>query len=167
MADKHEECTQNDCLCEIETNHNEKKSDGISDFIKDWNEVAANIESTPKEIIIKVKHSDPERIDLVATRLINKYNFKTAEESNTVYLHTGKIYDNKKAEAIIRKETEIQIENCTKHDTLEVIEKIKRKTFEDLKDFDSDPNVLTLENGILNLQTMELSPHTPTNYLKF
>jgi len=166
MADKHEECTQNDCLCEIETNHNEKKSDGISDFIKDWNEVAANIESTPKEIIIKVKHSDPERIDLVATRLINKYNFKTAEESNTVYLHTGKIYDNKKAEAIIRKETEIQIENCTKHDTLEVIEKIKRKTFEDLKDFDSDPNVLTLENGILNLQTMELSPHTPTNLSK-
>ena len=147
LADKHDECTNDNCLCAIETNHNEKKSDGISDFINDWNELA---EAAPKEIIIKVKHTDPNRIDIVATRLINKYNFETVIESNKIYLFTGKIYENEKAEAIIKKETEIQIENCTKNDTLEVKEKIKRKTYKDLKDFDSDPNLKTVENGILN-----------------
>ena len=163
LADKHEECTHNDCLCEIETNHNEKKSDGISDFINDWNELA---EAAPKEIIIKVKHTDPSRIDIVATRLINKYNFETVIESDTIYLFTGKIYENEKAEAIIKKETEIQIENCTKNDTLEVKEKIKRKTYKDLKEFDSDPNLLTLEDGILDLRTMELKDHTHTHLTK-
>jgi len=134
----------------------------VNDFINDWNEQAANIESAPQEIIIKVKHSDSERIDLVATRLINKYKFVTAEQSNTIYMFTGKIYENKKAETTIKKETEIQIENCKESDSLEVIAKIKRKTFEDLKDFDKDSNFVNLENGILNLETMELKPHTPT-----
>jgi len=171
MGDKHDNCTHNDCLCEIEANHNiivpvqqniKDVKNQVNDFINDWNEQASNIESAPQEIIIKVKHSDPERIDLVATRLINKYEFVTAEESNTIYMFTGKIYENKKAETTIKKETEIQISNCTKSDSLEVIAKIKRKTFEDLKDFDKDSNFINLENGILNLQTMELKPHTPT-----
>ena len=151
--DEHIRCyDKTTCPCAVDWNHGLTKSGSVND--------------KGEIIFVNVKHSDDDRIDKVSKSLIEKYNFVTATESDTIYLHTGKIYDNKKAEAIIKEETEKRIVECTKHDTLEVIEKIKRKTFEDLKDFDSDPNLLTLENGILHLQTMELSPHTPTNLSK-
>ena len=150
---EHKRCyDKTTCPCAIDWNHGLTKSGSVND--------------KGEIIFVNAKHSDDDRIDKVSKSLIEKYNFVTATESDTIYLHTGKIYDNKKAEAIIKEETEKRIVECTKHDTLEVIEKIKRKTFEDLKDFDSDPNLLTLENGILHLQTMELSPHTPTNLSK-
>ena len=110
----------------------------------------------------RIASNDPLKFDKVAERLISKYNFVTAIESDTIYLFTGKIYENKKALAIIKEETEKIIYQCKTKWVNEVIEKIKRKTLKDLQDFDSDPNLLTLENGILNLETMELKPHTPT-----
>ncbi|MBT4327300.1 MAG: hypothetical protein HOD60_10430, partial [Candidatus Nitrosopelagicus sp.] len=133
---EHKRCyDKTTCPCAIDWNHGLTKSGSVND--------------KGEIIFVNAKHSDDDRIDKVSKSLIEKYNFVTATESDTIYLHTGKIYDNKKAEAIIKEETEKRIVECTKHDTLEVIEKIKRKTFEDLKDFDSDPNLLTLENGIL------------------
>jgi putative DNA primase/helicase len=151
--DEHQRCyNDKECPCSLDTNHGLTKSGSVND--------------EGEIIFVNAKHSDDDRIDRVSKSLIEKYNFKTARESNTIYLFTGKIYDNKKAEAIIKEETEKRILECTERDCLEVIAKIKRKTYNDLKDFDSDPNVLILENGILNLQTMELSPHTPTNLSK-
>jgi len=118
------------------------------------------------DVSIKVKHGDIERIDLVSIFLIKKYNFVTAIDTDKIYLFTGKIYENEKALSIIKEETEKQIVNCTSSDSNEVISKIKRKTFEDLGNFDSDSNLLTVENGILNIDTQELTPHTHTNLSK-
>ena len=146
LDDNHEDCYSDDCPCLLETNHGRVMYDSSKDT---------------GEIIFKAKHSDNDRIDLVATSLIAKYNFVTAIESDKIYLFTGKIYENKKALAIIKEETEKRIVECTERDTLEVISKIKRKTYKDLQEFDSDPNLLTLENGILDLRTMKVKPHTP------
>jgi P4 family phage/plasmid primase-like protien len=118
------------------------------------------------DVSIKVKHGDIERIDLVSILLINKYHFVTAINTDMIYLFTGKIYENEKALSIIKEETEKQIVNCTTSDSNEVISKIKRKTYEDLGSFDSDSNLLTVENGILHLDTLELTPHTHTNLSK-
>jgi P4 family phage/plasmid primase-like protien len=118
------------------------------------------------DVSIKVKHGDIERIDLVSILLINKYHFVTAIDTDMIYLFTGKIYENQKALSIIKEETERQIVNCTTSDSNEVISKIKRKTYEDLGRFDSDSNLLTVENGILHLDTLELEPHTHTNLSK-
>jgi P4 family phage/plasmid primase-like protien len=150
---EHKRCyNKTTCPCAIDWNHGLTKSGSVND--------------KGEIIFVNAKHSDDDRIDRVSKSLIEKYNFKTARESNTIYLFTGKIYENKKALAIIKEETEKRILECTERDCLEVIAKIKRKTYKNLEDFDSDPNVLTLPNGILNLQTMELSPHTPTNLSK-
>ena len=151
LDDNHEDCYSDDCPCLLETNHGRIMYDSSKDT---------------GEIIFKAKHSDNDRIDLVATSLIAKYNFVTAIESDKIYLFTGKIYENEKAKSIIKEETEKRIVECTEKDCNEVIAKIKRKTYKDLKDFDSEPNLLTLENGILNLRTMELKPHTPLNLSK-
>ena len=147
LDDDHDECLSNDCPCLINTNHGRITFDS----------------SIKKGEYIQVtRHSDNDRIDIVATSLIREYNFITAIESDTILLFTGKIYEDKKALAIIKEETEKRIVECTEKDTLEVIAKIKRKTYKNLQDFDKSSNFINLENGILNLQTMELKPHTHT-----
>lgn len=108
-----------------------------------------------------VKHEHKDRIDIVTGRLITKYNFITARETDSIYYFNGKIYDSKNCESVIKQETEAQIVECTKSDKSEVIDKIKSRTYESLEHFDSDIDILVVQNGVLNLQTMELSSHTP------
>lgn len=108
-----------------------------------------------------VKHEHKDRIDIIATRLIDKYNFQTARETDTIYYFNGKIYDSKNCESVIKQETEIQIVECTKSDKSEVIDKIKSRTYETLDHFDKDFDTLVVQNGILNLETMNLAEHTP------
>ena len=73
------------------------------------------------------------KIDIVAINLIKKFNFVTSRETDTIYFYNGKIYDSKNSLSIIKEETEIQIENCTVKDRNETIQKIKSKTYKDLK----------------------------------
>ena len=113
-----------------------------------------------------VKHEHKDRIDIIAKRLIDKYNFKTARETDTIYYFNGKIYDSKNCESVIKQETEAQIVECTKSDKSEVIDKIKSRTYESLDHFDKDIDTLVVQNGVLDLKTMKLNPHTPLNLAK-
>lgn len=106
-------------------------------------------------------YSDEDKIDNVAKELQLRNTFVTLRKTEEILLYNGKIYDNLQAETIIKEETEKLIPNCTAHHTNEVINKIKRQTYTDIELFDSDSNLITIENGILNLDTLELPPHTP------
>jgi P4 family phage/plasmid primase-like protien len=105
--------------------------------------------------------NDEDKIDKVADLLQKRNKFVTLRNTEEILLYNGKIYDNLQAETLIKEETEKLIPNCTKHHRSEVISKIKAQTYTDIERFDTDPNLITLENGILNLETLELSPHTP------
>jgi putative DNA primase/helicase len=118
---------------------------------------------TPTLIKLKLKHSDDEAVDEVANLLVDHYNFVTIRENDEIYYFNGKIYDSKNTISIIKEEAEGHIRECTKHDKLEIIDKIKSLTYTDIEAFDSDPEILTLENGVFNISTKELTPHTPTN----
>ena len=149
FSGEHEKCfKENECPCATQYNHGQ--ANGLDSDL----------------VFIEAKHSDNDRIDIVSKSLIEKYNFVTAQDSNKIYLFTGKIYENEAAEALIKEETEKRILECTERDCLEVISKIKRKTYRKLNEFDSDSNIITVENGILDLRTMELKPHTPLNLSK-
>lgn len=173
--DRHDECNDENCLCALETYHNTKGKMGWKEEeptlqeVEDYNATTNNIPEPDMEKLrelLKIKHDDPDRIDKVAEQLIKKYEFVTAKESEIIYYYNGKIYDSKNVIATIKEETEQLIKQCSKNDRLEVIEKIKTKTYRDITDFDSDPNLITLENGIFNITTQELTPHTPTNLSK-
>jgi len=102
-----------------------------------------------------------DKIDKVSDELQRKNTFITIRKTEEILLYNGKIYDNLQAETIIKEQTEILIPNCTSHDRHEVINKIKAQTYSELEKFDTDPNLITIENGILNLETLEVKPHTP------
>ena len=89
------------------------------------------------------------------------YTRKSLRKFEEILLYNGKIYDKLQAETLIKEKTEKLIPLCTTHETQEVINKIKRHTYTDIEDFDKDPNLITIENGILNLETLERRPHTP------
>jgi len=110
-----------------------------------------------------ISYKDPAKIDIATDILMNNYSFITPRGTDKILLYNGMIYSNYEAEAIIKEETEKLLEHCNKSNTLEVIDKIKRKTFVDLKDFDSDPNIITVINGILNIKEKILTPHTFKN----
>ena len=163
MQDKHEKCLSENCLCRSD-NHGVKipsLKDGVKvDFNKpvdlsDFKEVNQNIQEENK------LSKDKDLIDKTATLIKDNSNFVTIRKTNEILLYNDKIYSSQDAENIIKEETESIIENCTTHDRNEVVNKIKAQTGTSLEDFDKDPNLSTLDNGILNFETLELKPHTP------
>jgi hypothetical protein len=113
--------------------------------------------------IEKNQFTGDERINNATDQIQGDHSFVTMEKSEKLLMWTGKIYSESKARKTIKEITEQLIPNCTEHDRIEVINKIKARTYTDIDDFDSDPNVITTENGILTLDTLELIPHTPDN----
>jgi|APSaa5957512535_1039671.scaffolds.fasta_scaffold11510_6 P4 family phage/plasmid primase-like protien len=106
------------------------------------------------------EYNGDDKINKVADELKRKNTFVTIRKSGEILLYNGKIYNNYQAEPLIKEETEKLIPNCTEHHTKEAINKIKRQTYVDIEKFDANPNLITVENGILNLETLELKPHT-------
>ena len=129
---------------------------------KDVNDELA--EPTLKKL--KLRSNDPDKIDIVADELIDSWNFVTERESDTIYWYNGKIYESKNAKSVIKEAVEKRIANCTESNRNEVVSKIKSLTYMGIEEFDKDPNIVTLENGIFNLSTEELTSHTPTNFSK-
>ncbi|WP_179361673.1 DNA primase family protein [Nitrosopumilus cobalaminigenes] len=161
LGDRHDNCLSDSCLCRSD-NHGVKKESILGNCKVDPTKKIS--QANLMEIFIvdnNLRFDNEEKIDNVAKVLRNFYNFVTLRKTEKVLLFNGKIYDSLHAESIIKEETNKLIPNCTKHDRAEVIDKIKVQTFTDLEDFDKDPNLITVENGILNLETLELKPHTP------
>lgn len=163
MQDKHDSCLSENCLCQ-NNNHGIKKPS-----LREGTKPKRNETITTKMIIdfykdeLDLRFDDEERIDNVVKILRKCFHFVTLRKTEKLLLYNGKIYDSLNAETIIKEETEKLIPNCTTHDRQEVINKIKAQTYTDIERFDTDPNLITLENGILNLETLELAPHTPTH----
>ncbi len=71
------------------------------------------------------------------------------------------------AEAVIHRTVEDNFHNAgvdktaTNHFHNEVLGHIKRRTYTKPDIFDPDPHILNLENGLFNVDTYELKPHTP------
>ena len=141
-------------------------------FIKNWNSLSKKpLDNSEIEKIVKsawnkitkkpLQFSEKDKIDKSANHLEERYTFVTLRKFEEILLYNGKIYDKLQAETLIKEKTEKLIPLCTTHETQEVINKIKRHTYTDIEDFDKDPNLITIENGILNLETLERRPHTP------
>ncbi len=136
---------------------NEKFSEPL-----DTREVETTVKSAWNTVYGKeISFEGHDKIDKVAAELQKNHKFVTDKKTDEILLYNGKIYDKLQSEALIKEKTEKLIPNCTTHYRTEVINKIKAQTYTDLEEFDSNPNEITVENGILNLDTLELKDHTP------
>lgn len=100
----------------------------------------------------------------IAKRLIDKYHFITIMESGEVLYYdsnTG-IY-RFGAEPIIESETQEDTKQITSIMLArEVIGHIKRTTYQSIDNIDAIDDVINVQNGIVNLESGQLMPHTHT-----
>ncbi|HUT06987.1 MAG TPA: phage/plasmid primase, P4 family [Nitrosopumilaceae archaeon] len=153
-----------DVLFELATRYNnehfvppypeQKVRDNVRGGMKFALEKIQNIEK-------KSEYGEKDKIDKVAEYIKVDHKLVTLKETNEILLWTGKVYDQKQAEALVKEISEELIPNCTEHERKEVVNKIKAQTFVDIEDFDDDPLFQTVDNGILNMETLELKEHTP------
>lgn len=98
----------------------------------------------------------------IAEFLLKKFSIKTIgnERVRDLYLYRDGVYV--EGVNILRAEIEeILGELCAKNVTGEIIEKIKNRTITLREDLQSPRNLINFSNGIYNLDTGELLPHTP------
>ncbi len=101
-------------------------------------------------------------ISRLANAVVSEYVFVTTTDNEDIYW-----YDDEKGVYLAGQQWRID-ELCQviypklrTHELNEVISQIKRRTYTDRSKFDVDPDILNLTNGLLNMRTKVLSPHTP------
>jgi len=144
------------------------------------------------QVSMDKKDNKEDEIGDVADALLEKYHFKTYKDTDELLVWDGKVYNAQLAESIVKETCETDIEECTAHQCSEVIAKIKRRSYvvrelfnyypcEECKGegMDKDENmcnlckgkgkfnIVTLENGILNIDTMNFMEHNHRNLSTF
>ncbi len=89
------------------------------------------------------------------------FHFKTLRESEQVLIYEDGIYKSG-GETSIKEECQKIIPDCKKNQCNEVVNTIRRETYLKRKqEFDNYNNLINLKNGILDLETKQLIPHSP------
>jgi putative DNA primase/helicase len=70
-----------------------------------------------------------------------------------IYVSTG--------ECVIEAQLELLCPEISTHKVQEVMQKIKRRTLTNREEFDSNEDIVNVENGLLNIHTGELKDHSP------
>jgi P4 family phage/plasmid primase-like protien len=92
-------------------------------------------------------------------RILEEFKFKTFNDTEEVLLYREGIFV-PGGEAAIKGWLERNVEACTTRLVQEVIGHVQRRTFCKREDFDQDPRVLNLKNGLLDLGTYEFKSHS-------
>lgn len=104
-----------------------------------------------------------ELIYATAMELMNQYDFQTMRDNmeQDIYVYRDGVYVHEQGE--IAEFVQTNLEELASNNLLsEVRGHIIRSTLQDRSNFDANPNLLVVENGILNLETGKLhSEHTP------
>jgi putative DNA primase/helicase len=95
-----------------------------------------------------------------AEEIMKEFHFQTLDDTKEILVYDHGVYK-RGGENTIQQECQKRIPNCTTYQVKEVTETIKRKTLISKEEFDRDPRILNVKNGLLNMDTGELSEHTP------
>ncbi len=159
------DCIDENCLCKeghAKQDLINEATEVMKEHLPNYDELKQNIKEHHEDYQVSNRVSkSKDVIDYTTLEIKRLYDFITLRESNETLLYDGKIYNKSYADSIIKEETEKIIENCGSHDRTEVINKIKAQTFKDIAEFDKDPNIISVDSGILYLDSLKLKKHTP------
>ena len=86
--------------------------------------------------------------------------FKTCTDNGEIYYFDGKIYIPGQ-EWRIKQNCQLIDPRLSTHQKQEIINWIKDATYFDRSEFDSNPDIIVVDNGLLNIHTRDLRPFTP------
>ena len=121
-------------------------------------------EGIDRDFIITKEKEDriPKIASEIADVFLENFHFITVMQTDEILMYSNGVYK-RGAEALIKKEIEnvIPPEILTKNLIEEVLGHIQRTTYVPLEKLNSDPYILNLKNGLLDIRTFEFKPHTP------
>lgn len=94
-----------------------------------------------------------------AKEIMREYHFVTLKDTQETLFYQNGVYKYG-AEPLVFEECESRIDDCTSYMRREVFKTIQASTYEDRSQFDSNPMMLNVKNGLLNIQTCEFRKHT-------
>ncbi len=145
-----------------------KESPDIPDIIdisKDTTPICENSQLTPG-MDIKFEASyffDKDKFNAkrLADLIMSKVRFVTFSDTREIWYYKDGIFI-PNGEVVVESLCQYYLnEESNRHRVEEVIGHIKRSTYIDRSAFDRNINLIAVENGVLNLETMELLPHSP------
>lgn len=157
----------NDSLCQPEPLPERE----IKNIWKSALDFAATNNKKEKEDRMQTHHLEEEQqeqstVEELVEQIMSKYNIKTLMDTEEMVYYKDGIY-RLGGEQIIK----VELEKIAGHSMKiqkrnEIIAHIKYRTMVNREEFDNDINVINVKNGLLNIMTDELKPHTP-EYLSF
>jgi hypothetical protein len=119
------------------------------------------IEHIPK---LGSKHeADSTITQLLAKSILSDNIFKTTTDNGQLYRYIGGIYVPDQ-EWVIKEQCRLIMPKVTTHQIYEVINYIKDSTYINRSEFDANHDIINLQNGLLNIHTLEFSRHSPDYY---
>lgn len=99
---------------------------------------------------------------VIANLIMLNYHFVTTIGEKKMYYYADGVYRYPGAEELIASEArKIYENNLRKNFANEVVFQVQTQTYKEVKAFDSDVNIVNVKNGLFNLRTGEMTPHTP------
>ena len=99
--------------------------------------------------------------DMIVSFILYNYHIRTPEDSKDIFIYNDGIYE-PNGEAVIGKLVErILMGENTNHYTNEIIGHITRRTYTKREDFVEPLHLICLQNGLLNINSMEMEPFDP------
>jgi len=136
-----------------------KKYDSLQEAFEIIKEPIKNIwNETP------VKENQAKCINAIARTIIANDFFITIKNTKIDYHYEDGVYILGSESIIEEYAEEILAEKCDNKTVNEILGKVRRLTYRDETIFDMDPNFICVKNGILNIMTKELVPHSPDYY---
>jgi len=97
----------------------------------------------------------------LAQYFLKEHHILTFKDTSEVFLYSDGVYG-VNGDKRISSDTQFMLsEYCSVNLINELIAHIKRSTYKDREEIEEPSDKLCLENGILNLKTLEIEPHTP------
>ena len=153
---KHDDCIDENCLCR----EGHAKQDLIKEFTEKTKELLPNhdelkelIKNNPEKYTIEKKHRE------YADDLMKSHIFKTLDDTREILYYQKGVY-NPGGEVLIAGKCQRMVFECSKHNVNEITDIIRRRTFCKRDEFNKDFSKIVLNNGIFDLEKMELSKHT-------
>jgi putative DNA primase/helicase len=99
----------------------------------------------------------------IGDSLITTYHCKTFNDTKEIRYYSDKdcVYKDS-GEQVIEQTIRQQVDReISRHDMAEILYYIRTSTYVDRQDFDANPDIRNLKNGLFNISTGKLEPHKP------
>jgi len=116
--------------------------------------------------IIEIYEDKDIRPGMIAELLLSEFNFATISDTEEIYIYSqgayrpwGETFIKRIVQDIFREAGKLR--RLSTYFINETLNHIRRSTLRQRSEFDKNPFVVNVKNGLLNIRTLELKPHDP------